>query len=108
MVSAKNRTSQDVSPWGSGAVLALVTAYLPCLHHLHSDGLMAAIGWMDGWIDTWINGDTVGPATKAVNKILTPFFPLFKFHNFCVYIHTHTHTHPTTLFSLQSLKSRFL
>lgn len=44
-----------------------VTAYLPCLHHLHSDGLMAAIGWMDGWIDTWINGETVGPATKAVN-----------------------------------------
>lgn len=48
---------------GIGAVLAWVAAYMPCLHHLHSDARKAAIGWMD----RWINGETFGPATKAVN-----------------------------------------
>ena len=34
-----------------------------CLHHLHSDARKAAVGWMD----RWINGETFGPATKAVH-----------------------------------------
>ena len=85
---------------GVGAVYALITNYFLRLHHLHSDGLIAGIWWMDGWMNGWMERhmDQL-QRLYILHKILRAFS-----FQFTLIVFAHVYTSFSPLF----LKNRFV